>query len=252
MTREIERYWDEASGWYQKSSKIEANSAHYGPYAPNENKLRLLGNVKGKNILEIGCGGGQCSIAFAKEGAECTGLDSSREQLNYAEALARKNKVSVKFIRHDIQNLKGFKPNNYDIVFSAFALQYVPDLAKCFKEASRVLKKGGLFVFSFDHPFYLSISPKTFKIERSYNKSGRIENMETWSDGSKHKFIMYTRKIGEIYGSLLKTGFYVERIIEPFNPKEKGAWKSKGWKEVYPPKLVEMVCPTIIFKARKK
>lgn len=252
MTKEIEEYWNAASKWYQESSKIKTKSAHYGPYAPNENKLRLLGNIRGKKILEIGCGGGQCSIAFAKQGAKCTGLDLSKEQLKHAEKLAKKNKVFVKFIKHDIQTLKGFKSNIYDIAFSAFALQYVPDLTKCFKEVSRVLKKGGLFVFSFGHPFYLSISPKTFKVEKSYNKTGKIEEMEIWSDGSKHKFVEYKRKIGEIFDSLLKAGFSIERIIEPFDKKTEGAWKTEeAWKEVYPKKLVEMVCPTIIFKAKK-
>lgn len=154
MTKEVEKWWNAASKGYQKDSNINTKNIHYGPFASNENKLRLLGKIKGKKILDIGCGGGQCSIVFAKQGAKCIGLDASKEQLKYAEYLAIKNKVSVKFIKHDIQTLKGFKSNTYDIVFSAYALQYVPDLIRCFIEISRVLKKNGLFVFSFGHPFF--------------------------------------------------------------------------------------------------
>ena len=251
MTKEIKKWWDSASKWYQEDSKIRTDYAHYGPFAPDENGLRLLGNVKGKNILEIGCGGGQCSIAFAMHGAKCTGLDLSKEQIKHAEELAKKNKVSVEFLKQDIQSLKGFKSHSYDIVFSAFALQYVPDLTKCFKEVARVLKKGGLFVFSFDHPFYTSLSPKTLRIDKYYNKSGRYAETETWSDGSRHKFVMYRRKISEIYDSLLEAGFYVEKIIEPFDTRTEKAWKGRNWKEIYPKKLIEMICPTIIFKAKK-
>ena len=252
MTKEIEKYWNKASKGYQENSKIETKSAHYGPYAPNENKLKLLGSVKGKKILEIGCGGGQCSVAFAKQGAKCTGLDLSREQLKYAEELAKKNKVSIKFLKHDIQTLKGLKSNTYDIVFSAFALHYVPDLTKCFEEVFRVLKKGGLFVFSFDHPFYSSLSPETFKIYKNYNISGKIEETETRPDGSKHKFIYYSRKVSDIFDSLLKASFSIERMIEPFDKRTEKAWREEHWKEIYPEKLVEMVCPTIIFKSKKK
>jgi len=252
MTKEIKKWWNEASKGYQEDSKIRTKSAHYGPYAPDESKLKLLGNVKGKKILEIGCGGGQCSIAFAKQGAKCTGLDLSKEQLKHAEELAKKEKVSVNFLEHDIQMLKGIKSNHYSIVFSAFALQYVPDLRKCFSEVYRVLKKGGIFVFSFDHPFYSSLSTETFKIIQNYNKSGKIEETETWSDGSKHKFVAYRRKISDIFDSILKADLVVEKIIEPFDKKTEKAWKEGNWKKIYPPRFVEMICPTIIFKTKKK
>lgn len=252
MTKEIEKWWNEASKGYQTDSKIRTKFAHYGPYAPDENKLKLLGNVKGKKILEIGCGGGQCSIAFAKQGAKCTGLDLSKEQLKHAEELAKKERVSVKFLKHDIQTLKGIKSKNYDIVFSAFALQYVPDLTKCFREVYRVLKKGSIFVFSFDHPFYSTLSTETFNVIQNYNKSGKIEETETWPDCSKHKFVAYRRKVSDIFDSILKAGFSIEKIIEPFDRKTEKAWKEGHWKEIYPPKLVEMVCPTIIFKTKKK
>ena len=252
MTKEIEKWWNEVSKSYQEDSKIRTKSAHYGPYAPDENKLKLLGNVKGKKILEIGCGGGQCSIAFAKQGAKCIGLDLSKEQLKHAEELAKKEKVSVKFLKHDIQTLKGIKSKNYDIVFSAFALQYIPDLTKCFREVNRVLKKGGIFVFSFDHPFYSTLSTETFKIIHNYNKSGKIEETETWPDGSKHKFVAYVRKFSDIFGSVLKANLVIEKIIEPFDKKTEKAWKKGNWKETYPPRLVEMIGPTIIFKTKKK
>lgn len=251
MTKEIEKWWDEASRGYQGDSDIGTDSAHYGPYAPNENKLRLLGNVKGKEILEIGCGGGQCSIAFSKQGAICTGLDLSKEQLKYAEKLAKKNNVFVKFLKHDIQSLKGFESNNYDIVFSAFALHYVPDLTKCFKEVFRVLKNKGIFVFSFDHPFYSAINPETFKVDKNYNKSGLYSEKVLWADSSEHKFVAYARKISEIFDSLIQSGFLIEKMIESFDEKTEKAWRKGNWEKIYPIKLVEMIPPTIIFKARK-
>jgi ubiquinone/menaquinone biosynthesis C-methylase UbiE len=250
MKNDIEKWWNNTAKKYQKESKIGTDSAHYGPYSSNENKLRLLGNVKRKNILELGCGGGQCSISFAKQGAKCTGLDLSEEQIKHAKKLAKKEKVSVKFLKKDIQTLEGIKSESYDIVFSAFALQYVSDLTKCFKEISRVLKKKGIFVFSLDHPFYLSLSTETLKI-LNYNQSGKIEEIITWPDGSKHKFVMYKRKVSEIIDSVLESRLSLEKLIEPFDKKGEKAWKGGYWKNVYPKKLVEKVGPTIIFKTKK-
>ncbi len=249
--KEIKKWWEETSENYQEKSQIGTKSAHYGPYAPDENKLKLLGNVKNKKILELGCGGGQCSIAFAKQGAKVTGIDISEEQLKFAKYLAKKNKVKVNFLQGSFQNLSKIKLNSQDVVFSAFAFQYSPDLNNVFIQVYRVLKKKGLFVFSLDHPFYSTINTKNFKVEHSYFKTGRYEEVETW-DGKKHKFVAYKRKVSDLFNTLIKTGFNVEEIIEPFDSKTEKAWKKDFWKKVYPSRLVKLIPPTIIFKARKK
>ena len=241
MTKEIKKWWEEASQHYQKGNKIHTKSAHYGPYSPDEDKLKLLGNIKNKKILEIGCGGGQCSIAFAKQGAKCTGIDISKKQLEYAEKLAKKNKVNVKFILRSFQDLSKIKSNSYDIVFSAFAFQYSPNIKKVFKQINRVLKKKGLFVFSLDHPFSIVIYEN-----RSYYDTGKIELIETWPDGLKHKFVGYHRKVSDIFNALIESDFVVERIIEPFKMN-----KNDPWKSCYKLKLVKKIAPTIIFKAKK-
>ncbi len=240
--KNIKKWWNEASKDYQKNNKIKTKSAHYGPYALNENKLKLLGSIKGKKILEIGCGGGQCSIAFAKKGAKCTGIDISKEQIKYAEKLAEKEKVNIKFICGSFQNLNKIKSNSYDIVFSAFALQYSPDLKKVFKEVKRVLKKKSIFVFSLDHPFSIPIYKKW-----NYYKPGKKIIKETWPDGSKHKFIGYSRKISNIINELIESGLILEKVIEPLELK-----KNDPWQKIYDKKLIKIIGPTIIFKARKK
>ncbi len=249
MVKDIQKWWEADSAEYQAISKIGTESAHYGPWAPNENKLRLLGKVNGKKILEIGCGGGQCSIAFAKQGAICTGVDFSSAQLKHAQDLARKNKVSVKFIKHNIQNLHGFN-SKYDVVFSAFALQYVPNLSKGFEEVARVLKKGGVFVFSFGHPFYDSISKESQALKRNYNSSERIEQIAS-TGGKEHKFIMHVHKISDICNSLVQAGLTIEKVLEPLDLTSEKAWRGGVWDKYYPKKLVKKLVPTIIFKARK-
>ena len=87
MVKEVEKWWNDAAPWFQEWAKLSTKSADYGPYAPRENQLKLLGDVKGKKILEIGCGGAQCSISFAKQGAICTAIDISKTQLAYSKKL---------------------------------------------------------------------------------------------------------------------------------------------------------------------
>jgi hypothetical protein len=89
------------------------------------------------------------------------------------------------------------------------------------------------------------------KINKNYNKAGRYENIEIWPDKSKHKFVMYIRKMEEIYDSLVEAGIFLEKIIEPFDTKTEKAWRSGCWEQEYPMELVKLIGPTIIFKSRK-
>ncbi len=249
MKNEIERWWDEASEYYQEETKIPTKEAHYGPFSPNENALKLLGNVNKKRVLELGCGGGQCSIAFAKKGALPTAIDISSKQLEFAKKLASENNVEVNFIKGNVENLKMLGDNYFDVVFSALTLMYIKDLKKCFLEVKRVLKKGGTFVFSLEHPFYLLMSPKNNKIEESYYDTGKKIQKETWPDGSKHRFIFYKRKVSDIINELLDSGFELGSVTEPFEIKKRG---ERIWEEGYSMRLVKLIAPTIIFKVHKK
>ena len=110
--------WNIISRGYQKKTRISLKDVHYGPISPGESELRLLGDVVGKDILEIGCGGGQNTIVLAKWGARSMGLDISEEQIKYARELADKNGVAVPFHVGDMENLSFFGEDSFDIVLS--------------------------------------------------------------------------------------------------------------------------------------
>ena len=78
MKNSTRDWWDKASEHYQAENRIPTDDVLYGPFSPGESELNLLGDVKNKRILEIGCGGGQSSIAFAKRGAKCTAIDQMK------------------------------------------------------------------------------------------------------------------------------------------------------------------------------
>ncbi len=247
MSKETKKWWESSSEGYQKDSKIPID-IHYGPGAPNEKVMRLLGNLKRKKVLEIGCGGAQCGIAMAKKGAIVVGIDISNEQLKFAKNLAEKNKVKMKFYQGDIVNLKPIKSNSQDIVFTAWALHYVGNLKKCFKEVKRVLKKGGIFVAALPHPFYDTVNYRTLKLNRSYFNSGKFE--EVYSDKTK-KFVAYYHTFSSITNAFADSGLKIEKVIEPDSRKKHkgdpwfGLWQFKL-------KLMKYLPPTIIFKAVKQ
>lgn len=256
MEKTIKKWWNGASSYYQNVFKIPVDDIYYGPYCPTEKDLNIIDVKKNKNkkVLELGCGGGQCSIFLAKNGFNCSGIDISEKQISYAQQLADKNKVNINYLVGSGESLKMFKDGQFDIVVSIFSLQYIRNLDKCFKEVSRVLKDNGKFIFSLDHPFYSVLSPNDMRIFCNYNhssinrgiKTSDIINKNKWKNGNKLNFVFYFRKIEDIYKKLTESKLKVEKIIESTSFKKNGPWD-----KIYSKKLAKYLSPTIIFVARK-
>jgi len=115
------------------------------PSCPENNIIRSwLGDIRGKRVLELGCGAGEASVFLAKQGAEVTATDISGEMLLVATRLAQKNGVTIateKALSHDLP----FPDNSFDIVYCANLLHHV-DLEETVSEVRRVLVDGGVFV----------------------------------------------------------------------------------------------------------
>ena len=98
-SRAIGRGWDEMSVDYQSSSEISTCDIHYSPFGPGEAELGLIGEISGKDILELGCGAAQNCIAADRQGANrVVGVDISTKQLEAALNLRNKTKSSKMFL----------------------------------------------------------------------------------------------------------------------------------------------------------
>jgi SAM-dependent methyltransferase len=249
-TVDLRESWNRLSKHYQNQFQLETHAAHYGPFAPNENQLRLLGSVEGKRILELGCGGGQCSIAFAKEGAGCVAVDLSDAQIEYARHLAEVEGVSIAFHRGEMLAFLETQPDAaYDIVFSAYAFQYVEALSSVFQHAYRLLRPEGLFVFSLDHPINDVTRNEAERVVfgRSYFERGRMEwDWEHGQNGERSPFYSFHRTVGDFLNLLADAGFRVERLLEPEPTNEHDPWGA-----VYNYQRHATIPATIIWKARK-
>lgn len=97
MLTEARDWWEKHAAQYQRQSQIPIDIL-YGPGAPNEDRLQLIGDVRGKAVLEIGCGAAQAAIAFARRGARVTALDVAESSLQLAHSLATQHGVSIRFL----------------------------------------------------------------------------------------------------------------------------------------------------------
>ncbi|MFI5047969.1 MAG: class I SAM-dependent methyltransferase, partial [Acidimicrobiia bacterium] len=134
---------------------------------PSERELRLLGDLRGKRVLDLGCGTGAAAIGFAHQGAIVIALDGSDARLAHARERAEREEVKVEWRKGDLADLAFLRAESIDAAFSADAVAEVDDAARLFRQVQRVLKPNGPFVFSYEHPMALCIDASG-AVERSY------------------------------------------------------------------------------------
>ena len=188
--------------------------------------LKLVGNVKNKKILEIGCGNGYWLRVLAKKGAKCWGVDISRKQIKLARQIEERNRLGIKYSYIDATKLKGIKSNYFDGVILMRVLLEIKSVSKIkriFKEVNRVLKKGGFIIVSDLHPFAPSLNFKCLIPPKNYSyfKTGTIiKGISEQAGGGKMEYhdIHYT--LGDICNSLISANFCIKKIIEPQPSRE--------------------------------
>jgi SAM-dependent methyltransferase len=235
--------WDRHSAAYQAGARLPTDVVHYGPDIATEAEYRLLGDLKGKRVLELGCGGAQASIAMARQGAICIGVDFSSEQLAFAKRLAEREGVKLELHHGDLADLSFVRGASIDLVFSAYAFGYVDDLNRVFRQVHRVLKQGAPLVFSLPHPSYDMIDDDArdpLLIRRSYFDRSPIDY-----EFNGVAFTDYRHTVQDLFLGLVRANFRVDVMLEP-EPVPAGP-RSMHWRDTF-----ALVPRTLIIRARKE
>jgi SAM-dependent methyltransferase len=242
MTEEVKEWWELTARWFQDDADLDVGVNWTGLGVDDD--LRLLLDVAGKDVLELGCGGGQCSVALAERGANVTGIDLSAEQLDFARDLAAERDTDVEFLQGDVTGLP-FADGGFDVAFNAYVFQWIDDLTACFREAHRVLRESGRFVFSMPHPVYELADPESHEVEGSYFDTGR---QVTAQDDLETDMVTYRHRVADVHNALVGAGFRVEQMLEPGSDDpddyEEGPWGERR------PELLAKLPSTLVFEAR--
>jgi len=154
-------------------AELAARPLAWGPYRIPESELQILGDVAGRDVLELGCGGGQWAVALEPLGARVVGLDLSRAQL----AHARRASATLPLIAADAEQLP-FVSTAFDVVFCDHGAMSFCDPERTLTEVARVIRPKGLFAFANSTPYsYLTWDPvkekQTRTLHRTYDDLGR-------------------------------------------------------------------------------
>ena len=153
----IKKYWQNTPEFFSEKYKINflklVSPVNLFLYARRKESLKLAGSVKGKKILDVGCGSGVFLLEFIKMEAKVVGVDYSQKMLNIAKKELKHYKIpknKYKLILANATNLP-FKNKSFDLVLATGLTDYMTDQddLKFLKEASRVLKPNGSLIVSF-------------------------------------------------------------------------------------------------------
>lgn len=261
-TEESERasrlWWDADADDYHRTHGdfLGVDSARgefvWCPEGLHEGDMRFLGDVAGQRILEIGCGSAPCSRWLADQGAEAIGLDISMKMLRHGvEAMDRSVAAGtgkqVPLVQAGAESLP-FADASFDSVCSAFGgVPFVADSALVMREVARVLKPGGRWVFSVNHPmrWCFADDPGPMGMIASIPYFDRSPYVELDEQGNAI-YVEHHRTIGDRVREIVGAGLVVEDIVEPEWPE----WLDREWGQWSP--LRGQVFPgTAIFCARK-
>ncbi len=106
----------------------------------------LIGKVKNKKILDVGCGKGDLSLYLAQKGAIVTGIDLSKNYIDLCNIRSKENHLKIDFIVMNAQ-VPDFEDNAFDIIVGSRIIHHLPDINLFYRECKRLLKKKGFISF---------------------------------------------------------------------------------------------------------
>ena len=212
------RWWDAAAPAYLAEHGTDLGDADFlwCPEGLREAEVHLLGDVAGRRVLEIGCGSAPCARWLRQAGADVVAFDISAGMLSRAAELNRSTGIGVPLLQADAGALP-FADASIDVVCSAFGgLPFVADVEGALTEVRRVLRPGGRFVASVNHPmrwpFPDSPDPEDLRIVASY--FDRTPYVETGDDGET-VYVEHHRTVGDWVRAVVGAGLVLVDLVEP-------------------------------------
>ncbi len=142
---ELEKFAALASRWWDPHSEFKP--------LHDINPLRLkqiddVASLRGKRVLDVGCGGGILSEAMASQGADVTGIDLVDKALTVAKLHLLESGQRVTYRKEGVESTASTEPEAFDVVTCMEMLEHVPDPQQTVRACAAAVKPGGWVFFS--------------------------------------------------------------------------------------------------------
>jgi SAM-dependent methyltransferase len=215
-------WWDADADDYLAEHARDIGDADFVwcPEGLREADAGLLGDVRGARVLEIGCGSAPCSRWLRAHGARAVALDLSGGMLRHAAELNTSTGIAVPLVQAGAERLP-FADESFDVLCSAFgAVPFVAEPVTVMREAFRVLRPGGRWVFAVNHPMRWMFSddpgPGGLTVTQSY--FDRTPYVEV-DDEDRATYVEHHRTLGDRIRDVTAAGLVLDDLVEPEWPE---------------------------------
>lgn len=172
--------------------------------------LRMLGDVRGRRVLDAGCGHGYLSRMLAARGAGVVGVEPARSLYEYAAGKERELHQGIRYVRADLSRLPDLD-GPFDAVVASMVLHSIPEWERALASCVQSLREGGLLVFSVNHPCF-DPSPMM-----SWREKGCVEVREYLREYEMPgpSATDFHRTLSTYVNAVVAAGCHVREVAEP-------------------------------------
>ncbi|MDE2430992.1 MAG: bifunctional 2-polyprenyl-6-hydroxyphenol methylase/3-demethylubiquinol 3-O-methyltransferase UbiG, partial [Burkholderiales bacterium] len=142
---EIQKFSELAHRWWDPTSEFRPL------HEINPLRLEWINqqvSLAGKNVIDVGCGGGILAESMAKKGAIVTGIDLSEKALTVADLHGLESGISVRYLKIAAEEMAESEAGQFDVVTCMEMLEHVPDPSSVIRACTKLAKPGGKIFFS--------------------------------------------------------------------------------------------------------
>jgi SAM-dependent methyltransferase len=212
-------FWDADADDYQTRhrARLAEASLAWGVWRIPESTLQVLGDTRGLDVLEYGCGAAQWGVALAAGGARVVGLDQSRGQLRHAARNLRAARQAVSLVCASGESVP-LAAESFDLVFCDHGAMSFCDPYRSVPEVARLLRPGGRLAFSQATPWpYLAWNFHRDRVGRRLRRS--YFGMHRFDDGDGAGTIDFQLPYGDWIRLFSAHGLVVDDLVELRAPK---------------------------------
>lgn len=230
-------HWTQANAEYTDARAEEAwaqEEIAWGMWQIPDAELKVLGDVDGLDIVDLGCGTGYFSAWLARRGARPVGVDPTAAQLETARRMQRLTGIEFPLVEAAGEDVP-LPDASFDLVLSEYGASIWADPYRWIPEAARLLRPGGRVIFLRNSTLVdvcMDLDGITERLVRPLRGMNRIE----WPDTQEVEFHLPAGKLIDV---LRENSFQIDRLLELYAPE--GAqthvyykWVTADWARAWP------------------
>ncbi|MGG4167909.1 class I SAM-dependent methyltransferase [Rossellomorea vietnamensis] len=212
------------STFFEGYMNLRDSKMTYNDFLEQPAMKEALPDLKGKRVMDLGCGTGELSKYCIEMGASAVvGVDISEKMIT--RALRENKDDNITYICSPIEDLSN-QTEPFDLIVSSLAIHYIEDYESLIEKLHTLLKPGGILIYSTEHPVVTARKDMKnwWKNENGERLHWALDHYREEGKREQHWYvdgvIKYHRTIPTLVNGLICRGFMLEKMLEPLPTKE--------------------------------